>query len=198
MARSFCYWNSSNVFGSKQQTWKKGVIQNVLMMPWGIASFFLRSFCSTLTLKNRLSKRHHCKEFNAVLALCAPCEHSLARIFAVAKQHNITFTNRNLKLKWLQQEKGRGCKAFKLDSRKWLHWFLRNSWGEKWSEKQGFILHDWTSLTRLLRNTSLILSFGKVIQSCCNNTFWFWWILNKNKIVVGKHHSTCALCNPGF
>lgn len=50
MARSFCYWDSSNVFGSKQQTWKKGVIQNVLMMPWGITSF-LRSFHSTLTLK---------------------------------------------------------------------------------------------------------------------------------------------------
>lgn len=104
---------------------------------------------------------------------------AFAGISAVGKQHNIKFTNRNLQLKWLEQEKGRGCKAFRLDSRKCLHWFLRNS--EKWPEKQSFILHDWTSLTRLLRNAYLILSFWKLIQSCCNNKFWFWWIVNKTK-----------------
>lgn len=29
--------------------------------------------------EKHISERHHCREFNAVLAVCAPCEHSLCR-----------------------------------------------------------------------------------------------------------------------
>lgn len=71
--------------------------------------------------ENHNSKKHHCKESDAVLHCVLLVNTAFAGISAVGKQHDTKFTDRNLKLRWLEQEKGRGCKAFKLDSRKCLH-----------------------------------------------------------------------------